>query len=61
MPLTYPMEFITAFLNNAQNDDDISNGTELMKVYGVKSPIPSGECPVAVTFSIGRIKPFTRV
>lgn len=36
----YPMEFITAFLNNAQNDDDISNGTELMKVYGVKIANP---------------------
>lgn len=31
----YPMEFITAFLNNAQDDDDISSGTTLMKLYGV--------------------------
>lgn len=36
----YPMEFITAFLNNAQNDDDIANGTELMKAYGVKVANP---------------------
>ncbi len=36
----YPMEFITAFLNNAQNDDDIASGTELMKVYGVKIANP---------------------
>lgn len=32
----YPMEFITAFLNNAQNDEDIMNGTNLMKMYGVR-------------------------
>lgn len=35
------MEFITAFLNNAQNDEDVSNGTELMKVYGVKTANPT--------------------
>lgn len=31
----YPMEFITAFLNNAQNDEDIKNGTDLMSAYGI--------------------------
>lgn len=36
----YPMEFITAFLNNAQNSDDTNNGTELMKLYGVKISNP---------------------
>lgn len=36
----YPMEFVTAFLNNAQNDEDISNGTQLMKLYGVKMSNP---------------------
>lgn len=32
----YPVEFITAFLNNAANDDDIRNGTLLAKQYGIK-------------------------
>lgn len=32
----YPMEFITAYLNNAQNDEDILNGTNLMKLYGIR-------------------------
>lgn len=36
----YPMEFITAFLNNAQNNDDISNGTKLMKQYGISISNP---------------------
>ena len=36
----HPMEFITAFLNNAQNSDDTNNGTELMKLYGVKISNP---------------------
>ena len=31
----YPLEFITAFLNNAANDDDIQNGTKLAKIYGI--------------------------
>ena len=31
----YPVEFITAFLNNAANDEDIRNGTLLAKQYGV--------------------------
>lgn len=31
----YPGEFITAFLNNAANDDDISNGTMLARLYGI--------------------------
>lgn len=36
----YPMEFATAFLNNAQNDSDISNGTKLMKLYDIKISNP---------------------
>lgn len=32
----YPVEFIASYLNNATNDDDIINGTNLAKVYGVK-------------------------
>ena len=31
----YPKEFITAYLNNANNDDDIKSGTELAKLYGI--------------------------
>lgn len=31
----YPGEFITAFLNNAANDEDIRNGTALAKLYGI--------------------------
>jgi len=34
------MEFITAFLNNAQNEDDIASGAKLMKTYGVKVSNP---------------------
>ena len=30
----YPIEFITSFLNNAANDDDIAGGTKLAKLYG---------------------------
>ena len=32
----HPVEFITAYLNNATNEDDINSGTELAKVYGIK-------------------------
>jgi DNA polymerase-3 subunit alpha len=32
----YPLEFITAFLNNPQNDEDIVNGTQLAKQKGIK-------------------------
>lgn len=31
----YPREFITAYLNNANNDDDIKLGTELAKQLGI--------------------------
>lgn len=31
----YPKEFITAYLNNANNDDDIKLGTELAKQLGI--------------------------
>lgn len=36
----YPYEFITAYLNNASNDDDIVDGTELAKVYGIRITPP---------------------
>lgn len=32
----YPCEFITAYLNNANNDNDINMGTELAKTLGIK-------------------------
>ena len=32
----YPCEFVTAYLNNANNDDDINMGTELAKQLGIK-------------------------
>lgn len=31
----YPTEFITAYLNNANNDDDINNGTDLARNMGI--------------------------
>lgn len=31
----YPSEFITAYLNNANNDDDIKTGTELAKLFQI--------------------------
>ena len=36
----YPLEFITAYLNNASNDDDIINGTKLASTYGIKIVSP---------------------
>jgi DNA polymerase III subunit alpha len=32
----YPLEFITAFLNNANNEEDIINGTQLAKLKNIK-------------------------
>lgn len=32
----YPKEFITAYLNNANSDDDIANGTKLAETMGIK-------------------------
>lgn len=32
----YPAEFITAYLNNANNEDDIKNGSALAEVYGIQ-------------------------
>lgn len=32
----YPIHFITAYLNNANNDDDIVQGLNLAKEYGIK-------------------------
>lgn len=36
----YPHEFITTYLNNASNDDDIANGTKLADIYGVSVSKP---------------------
>lgn len=36
----YPAEFITAFLNNAANEEDIVNGTKLARQYGYKVVSP---------------------
>ena len=32
----YPTEFVAAYLNNANNDNDIRNGTELANLLGIK-------------------------
>lgn len=40
----YPVEFITAYLNNAGNDNDITNGAKLAKIKGIKiMPIQFGK------------------
>lgn len=36
----YPLEFITSFLNNAANDDDIKNGTEFAHRVGIEITMP---------------------
>ena len=36
----HTIEFITSFLNNAANDNDIQNGTALAKRYGIKISLP---------------------
>lgn len=36
----HPGEFITAFLNNAANDDDIESGAMLARLYGLKITMP---------------------
>lgn len=36
----YPAEFLTAFLNNAGNDDDIANGTQFAGERGIKITPP---------------------
>jgi len=36
----YPVEFITAFLNNAANDEDIRNGTLYASKVGIKVTMP---------------------
>lgn len=36
----HPIEFTTAFLNDAANDDDIKNGTAMANVYGIKVSMP---------------------
>lgn len=32
----YPHEFITSYLNNAANQEDLDNGAELAKIYGIQ-------------------------
>lgn len=32
----HPFEFITAYLNNANNEDDIKNGSALAELYGIQ-------------------------
>ena len=32
----YPLEFITSYLNNSDNDDDIVSGYEMAKMYNIK-------------------------
>jgi len=46
-----PLEFITAYLNNAKNEDDIRNGTELAKLKGIKI------APIKFRYSIGKYFP----
>lgn len=36
----HTIDFITSFLNNAANDEDIANGTHLAKLYGIKVTTP---------------------
>lgn len=36
----YPLEFLTAYLNNAANEDDIASGTGLAKAYGITVTLP---------------------
>ena len=36
----YPYEFITCYLNNASNEEDIKQGTELAEIYGIKITAP---------------------
>ena len=36
----YPLEFLTAFLNNAANDEDIINGTEYARRVGINITMP---------------------
>ena len=36
----YPAEFITAYLNNANNEDDIKNGSALAELYGIQIAPP---------------------
>lgn len=36
----YPIEYFTAFLNNAANKDDIANGTRVCNLYGISVSLP---------------------
>lgn len=36
----HPLEFLTSFLNNAANDDDIRNGTEYANKIGIRITMP---------------------
>lgn len=51
----YPVEYTTAFLNNAANDDDLRTGAELAKLYGIKITTPKwGVSSSKYTFDKGR-------
>ncbi len=40
----YPLQFITAYLNRAENKEDINNGVDLAKIYNIKiQPIKYGK------------------
>lgn len=47
----YPVEFIAAYLNNANNDDDIFAGTELAKLKGITIR------PIKFRYSKGKYHP----
>lgn len=36
----YPLEFLTAFLNNAANDDDVNSGTAYAESIGIRVTLP---------------------
>ena len=44
----YPVEFTTAYLNNANNEDDIHDGTELAKTLNIRID------PIKFRYSIGK-------
>jgi DNA polymerase-3 subunit alpha len=47
----YPIEFITAYLNNAQNQDDINAGTELARIKNIHIK------PIKFRYSTGKYFP----
>ena len=36
----HPIEFITSYLNNAANDEDVQSGTKLASIYKIKVTSP---------------------